>query len=246
MTAVLEPVAVVIPVFNRAALVGEAIDSVLAQTWPEVEIVVVDDGSTDGSADAVERAAQADSRVRLLQQPNGGPSAARNHGVRATSTRLVTFLDSDDLMVADRIETQCARLAAEPSVDAVIGLEQIEVADGVAPPKWVRELPPVEEFPRYYNMSVLLDREWLDRVDGFDEAVRIGEDIDLMVRLRAEGARVGTLDQVVVIRRVHGDNLIYREDEVEGSMLRALHRHRARCTIRPRVRRLGSECVGVP
>jgi glycosyltransferase involved in cell wall biosynthesis len=225
MTVVAEPVTVVIPVFNRAQLLPEAIDSVLAQSWPDVSIVIVDDGSTDGGADAVERRAY--DNVRVVRQDNAGPSAARNRGLAAVRTRLVTFLDSDDLMVPDRIETQAEHLASDPSIDAVIGLEQIEVAAGVTPPRWVRGLPPVEVFPRYYNMSVLLDRAWLDRVGGFDESVHIGEDIDLMVRLRAAGAHVATLDRVVVIRRVNGDNLIYREDEVDGSMLQALHRHLA-------------------
>jgi glycosyltransferase involved in cell wall biosynthesis len=220
-----EIVTVIIPVYNRAHLIDEAVDSVKAQTWKHLDVVVVDDGSSDDSAAIVERRARDDRSIRVIRQANGGPSSARNAGLRATTSRLVTFLDSDDVMVPERIEAQLSKLRRHPEADGVIGIEQIEVADGVTPPRWVRALPPADQVPRYYNMSVLLDRSWLDRIGGFDESVHVGEDIDLMVRLRRAGARIDTLDQVVVRRRIHGDNLIYREDEVDSSMLQAIHRH---------------------
>jgi glycosyltransferase involved in cell wall biosynthesis len=220
-----EPVTVVIPVHDRAALVGEAIASALAQTGPAVEVVVVDDGSTDGSGDVVATLAATDRRVRLVRQANAGPAAARNRALAEVRTRLVTFLDSDDLMCPARLERQVARLGADPPADLVIGVERIEVVDGVPVPRWVAGLPPPDVAPRYYTMSMLIDRAWIDRVGGFDESIRVGEDVDLLVRLRAAGARMATIDDVVVVRRVHGDNLIYAEDDVDASLARALRRH---------------------
>ena len=96
-------VSAIIPTYNRAHLVTEAIDSVLAQTYPHIEVIVVDDGSTD---DTMARLAPYGSRIRVIRQENAGPAAARNKGIAASSGGLVAFLDSDDLWLPAKIERQ--------------------------------------------------------------------------------------------------------------------------------------------
>ena len=220
-----DPVSVVIPLFNRPDCIAEAIESVRAQTYPAIEIIVVDDGSTDGGPALVEAFAGEDPSIHQLRQVNAGPSAARNRGLAAARSRLVTFLDSDDLMLPGRVERQVRHLAENPEADVVIGIERIELLPGVTAPRWLRELPPADEHPRYFLMSMLLDRRHIEAVGGFDESLRVGEDVDLAVRLRAAGARIATVDEVLTVRRIRGDNLIYREDEVERSLPAALARH---------------------
>jgi glycosyltransferase involved in cell wall biosynthesis len=97
------PVSVVIPTYNRAALIGESVDSVLAAVSPGDEVIVVDDGSTDATEEAL---APYQSMIRYLRIPNSGPGAARNHGIRAARNPLVAFNDSDDLWLADRLQLQ--------------------------------------------------------------------------------------------------------------------------------------------
>src|SRR5689334_17679721 len=108
-------VSVVIPAFNRAFILPEALDSVLAQTWKDFEILVVDDGSTDDSETAlrpyVERFG-----VRFLRQANQGPAAARNRGIEAARGKYVAFLDSDDLWLPIKLSAQIPRMEAHPDV----------------------------------------------------------------------------------------------------------------------------------
>jgi glycosyltransferase involved in cell wall biosynthesis len=114
-----ELVSVIIPVYNRARCVGRAIDSVLAQTYGDVEIVVVDDGSTDETGALVQGVYGKDSRVRYVFQPNAGVSAARNHGIRLIRGEFAALLDSDDVWEPFKLEIQMACLRAFPDAGMV-------------------------------------------------------------------------------------------------------------------------------
>ena len=108
------PISVVIPSYNRVGTVTRAIDSVLAQTYPHFEIIVVDDGSTDNTSDMLNERYR--DRVRLVRQPNMGPAAARNAGVAAARYDLVAFLDSDDYWLPRKLEVQVPLMADEAVV----------------------------------------------------------------------------------------------------------------------------------
>jgi len=218
-------VTVVIPVLDRARCIGDAIASVLAQTGPELEVVVVDDGSTDGTPEVVRELAGADRRVRLVERPHGGPSAARNEGIRQASAPLVTFLDSDDLMPPGRMARQVA-LLDELDVDGVHGRYESAVMDGVVLPQWLQDRP---DWLRGWDLTaVLVRRGALDDVGGFDEELRLGEDLDLIVRLREGGWSVAAADEVFVIKRWFGDNLTYELDATGPALSQVLRRHMAR------------------
>lgn len=124
-------VSIVAPVFNAAKFLDACIGSVLAQTTPAWELILVDDGSTDDGVRVCERYAQLDARIRLLSQPNSGPSAARNNGVRAASGEFVTFLDADDLLFPNALENLLAA-ADEHAADMVLG--NFSKQEGDAPP----------------------------------------------------------------------------------------------------------------
>src|SRR5690606_16515588 len=111
-------VSVVIPAYNAAGLIGETIESILTQRYPSVEIIAVDDGSADATANVVEGFG---SRVRLARQPNsGGCSSPRNHGLRLARGEYVTFFDADDLMLPDKLARQVQYLEAHPDVSMVL------------------------------------------------------------------------------------------------------------------------------
>lgn len=224
-------VSVVIPVYNRATCVADAVHSVLDQTYVTLECIVVDDGSTDTTLERVHAVFGADARVRALTHEHAGVSAARNHGIAAARGELVTFLDSDDLMTPDRIERQVDSVADE-SVEAVMGRQQI--VTGETPlPDWVAR--DRDSWNRHYHTSILTTVEWARAIGGFDERLAVGEDIDFVVRLAAAGARIAYLDATVVIRRYFGDNLSYGIPNPDGSTLfgavrRALEQRRTKDT----------------
>lgn len=222
----LPSVAVVIPVFNRVNLIQEAVDSVIDESGVEVEVVLVDDGSTDGSADAVHAIAAAHPRVIAVVQPNRGPSAARNAGVAASRARFVTFLDSDDLSLSGRLALQYrywnTRGAERP---VIVGREQVRFVDGVEPPAHMLNRLATDE--NVYQTSMFLEREVFDSVGGFDEEMRLGEDVAILAELGYAGFPVVIIDDVVLTRRAFGDNLVYGADN-QRDMLNLVRRHLAR------------------
>src|SRR6476469_5199531 len=134
MRAVSRPlVSVVIPAFDAERFLGEAIESVLAQTYAPVETIVVDDGSSDGTV----AVASAYAEVTVVEQPNGGPAAARNRGFAASRGELIAFHDSDDAMTPDKLEVQAGLLIDRPEVGCVLAEQELLIEPGAELPFWV-------------------------------------------------------------------------------------------------------------
>lgn len=219
-------VSVVIPAFNAAAWIRETLDSILAQTYGPIEIVVVDDGSTDETATVIGEYAP---RVRLVGQPNsGGCSSPRNHGLRAATGAFVTFFDADDVMVPDKIERQVAFLQAHPDVALVTsdyqpfdehgpharthfaGCPRLQAALGS--PRFDGTLAPEQAtgILAHENYSIagspLYRRALFDAIEAFDEGLLASEDFDLAYRAARQGP-TGVLTHVGFLRRLHADNM---------------------------------------
>lgn len=218
-------VSVIIPVFDRAYCIADAVNSVLAQTHRPIECIVIDDGSTDSSYEVVAEIALRHPEVRVFQTDHAGVSAARNRGLREASGTAVTFLDSDDTMTPNRVERQLV-LRAERSCDGVIARASAVPMSGASLPTWFERRP--EWANEYYWTSLLIDLAPVRAIDGFDETLVIGEDIDLLVRLRAQGLRIDAIDETLTIRRYFGDNLTYAIAEGDSALRDAVRRHIAR------------------
>jgi glycosyltransferase involved in cell wall biosynthesis len=207
-------VTVVMPAYDAAAFIGEAIESVLAQTFADWELVVVDDGSTDGTPEVV--AGYDDPRVRLLTLEHSGlPAVARNHGLAASASRYVAFLDADDLWRPPKLARQLAVLDSRPEVGVVhTGFEQLR--DGALEP--IIPLPGLTasgpQFERLAvgnyiaNSSVLLRRELLARHGPFDEdpQLRGTEDFELWLRLSPH-TELAYVHEPLLVHRLHARNL---------------------------------------
>jgi len=215
-------VTVIIPVYDRGYCLIEAVNSVLEQTHRNLECIVVDDGSRDNSYELAVAAAAADPRLRVFTQDNAGVSAARNHGLREARGEYVTFLDSDDLMTPFRVRRQL-ELLAETGCDAVVGECEIFAVGGAALPTW-------QDQKGTYTTSILLRTSDVRAVGGYDESLRYGEDVDLIVKLQGAGCAIHASEETFVVRRYHGDNLTYDLSlvQVERAMLSAARRHLAR------------------
>ena len=215
-------VSVVIPTYERAGLVGRAVDSALAQTVEDVEVVVVDDGSTDGTRARVEE--RADPRVRYLaHDDNRGVSAARNTGVEAARGEYVAFLDSDDEWLPRKLERQLSALDERGSEwvgaycdVATTGLSTAgRVADAVsaalfrsaAPREGGRELAEALLSMQVFmgpGSTLLVEREVVASTGGFDEGLSIYEDWDLVLRVLSVG-KLAYVDEPLAVTHFTGD-----------------------------------------
>lgn len=174
----------VIPCYNAAPTLGRCIESVLAQTRPVDEIIVVDDGSRDGSGEIARRYGDL---VRYILKPNGGVSSARNLGIEKATCEWIAFLDSDDWWAPSKIELQeKAILAAKEPTLSYTGMTVVEPdgAEGPAPAPPAEDLWPRMRFRCMITTStVLTRRDRMLEIGGFDESLPICQDWDLWVRL---------------------------------------------------------------
>jgi len=209
---------VIIPVFNCQRYLGEAIQSVVAQTQPPKEIIVVNDGSTDESA-AVARSFP---QVRLIEQENLGQAAARNHGVEEAVGTHLAFLDADDLWAVDKTALQMAKLNEDPSLDAVFGhaVEFRNDDPAVRSARGTRR--DSQSIPAYLPSALLISRKAFDAVGGYSSEFEIGEALEWFARARDQRVRMATLDQIVLKRRIHGDNLGIRKRTMQTEYARVL------------------------
>lgn len=201
---------VIIPTFNRLNFLKEAIDSVLTQSYATLELLIVDDGSTDGTAEFV---ASLNDRVRTFNQPNHGPSAARNFGIRQARGEFIAFLDSDDLWLPDKLKTQIDFMHRNPRA-VVCYTDEIWIRKGVRvnPRKkhakhsgWIFEkcLPLCIVSPS----SVLMRRSFFDQVGFFDEGLGACEDYDLWLRASLYFPFYLLPEKLIVKRGGHADQL---------------------------------------
>jgi len=231
-------VSVVIPAFNSERFLGEALASVSAQTYAPVETIVVDDGSSDGTA----AVARAHPGITLIEQDNSGPSAARNRGFAASRGEFVAFHDSDDLMTPDKLSVQVGHMLENPEVGCVLAEQELIVEEGAELPFWAdgsaveTVMPPrppeLEDEPMVHPMTMVVRRQTFERVGDFDEAMRAAEDFDWMLRAAEEGVEIARLPEVLLLRRVHPGSLTQNAAASRAGLFRAfkarIERHRAR------------------
>ncbi|HEY6711852.1 MAG TPA: glycosyltransferase family 2 protein [Rubrobacter sp.] len=205
-------VSVVIPCYNQARFLGEAMQSVLCQVYTDLEIIVVDDGSKDGTEEVASGYAKEDPRVRLIRQENKGQAAARNRGLAEAGGEYVVFLDSDDRLVSEALEVGVRELEAHPGCAFVSGICRKITADGSIVPGWeqfrVRDDPYLELLRScpVYVPAVMYRRSVFDAVGGFDTSYKAAEDYDLYYRI-LERFPVYCHDTLVAEIRRHEGNM---------------------------------------
>lgn len=217
--------AVIIPTYNRAVFLPHAIGSVLRQgAADEIDVIVVDDGSEDGTPALLAKVAREHRNVQVLRQANGGVAAARNRGLGALTGRhdLVTFLDSDDVMPAGRIAADAAVLRDRPGLDLTYGrmllVDALDYAR-LAPAAGARQADVVG----ISLSSALMRRRVIERVGALDESFRQAEDTDYLLRIFETGHRFEQTGTACVYYLQHGANMTRDHAEMRRSFVRALH-----------------------
>jgi len=220
-------VSVVIPTKDRRAFVVEAVRSVLAQNMPNLELVVVDDGSTDGTAECLSRSFQ-EPRLRIVRQENLGVSAARNRGARETSGSWLAFLDSDDLWLPGKLERQLEAMQPPESAGACYTEEVWYRRGRWANPRNVHAKYDGWIFPHCLPLcivspsSVLLHRRVFDELGGFDESLPACEDYDLWLRLTARYPVRLLSERLIIKRNGHPGQLSQEHWGLDRFRVRAL------------------------
>lgn len=211
-------ISVIIPAYNGERYIAEAIESVLAQRYEHIEIIVVNDGSTDRT----EKVLRSYANVQYLYQPRKGASAARNSGIKSSSGNFLAFLDADDFWIKDKLKMQLSMFREKPDLDMVFGhveqfyspeLEEslrgrIHLAAGI--------------MPGYVPGAMLIKKAAFLSVGFFDDGFRIGEFIDWYIRAVDYGLKSFLAPEVVLKRRIHDANTGIKERDYRKGYLRAL------------------------
>ena len=226
-------VSIIIPAYNVEEWVAEAVDSALAQTYPRVEVVVVNDGSTDGTAEIIARYGD---RIVVVDQQNRGLGAARNSGLRASHGELIGLLDADDIWLPERLDAVVPLLLARPEIGMVTSNSY--VMEGRTPtlkqcygdrrrhPFPAREEDQLDEIAHrnFLFVSVVFRRDLVDRFGGFNGTMRRSEDYELWTRFLVNGARAAYVPAPLGYYRVRPDSLS-ASPEQWGAHLSVLERH---------------------
>lgn len=213
-----ESISVIIPAYNAARFIGDALESVLGQTVPPDEIIVVDDGSTDETEAEVKKF---DGNITYIYKENGGVSSARNRGLELVNGDLITFLDADDVWVENKLEMQLDLLRKKPEYEIIIGLlYRIPISK-------TEEIVNQEIEKGEYAASLgssLMRKQVFEKVGNFDEELILSQDIDLFFRILEAGIKVLGHEDVVQFYRRHDQNLTRDEEKSNFYHLKAFRK----------------------
>jgi glycosyltransferase involved in cell wall biosynthesis len=237
-------VSVVIPVYNGERYLAECLDSVFSQTWPSIETIVVDDGSTDRSVEIASK----DSRVRLIRQSNRDVSAARNAGIQAAKGEFIALFDYDDLWLPEKIEKQMECFDRNP--DAALVFTDIVKFDDEGRTRhakdrhrWAVRLNGPRAFASLARKNPILPsavmarRESLSRAGLFDERFRTCGDYEMWLRMAGMGMRFVYLGLPLTRYRVHSSNTGRKIEVMHEDRLRAVRTAFGDARLRPEFRK---------
>ena len=230
-------VSVIMPAYNAERTIIEAVNSALAQTYPHIEVLIVDDGSTDKTLRILRARYGGDARVQIVQQANGGAASARNHALRLAGGDWVHFLDSDDRLHPTKVARSLERLAEVPDAAVAYGAANIINQDGTPSPDWdFPVFPSGDVFCEWitgamaggsYGVmpSFMVRRDAIESVGGFDENMVASEDWELWIRL-ASRYPFAALNEKLVDYRDHPDGLHHNRFKIALSRLQVIQRAR--------------------
>ncbi len=208
---------VIVPIYNGAKFLPRALDCIQRECPPQTEFIVVDDGSTDDSA----QIAAGFLGVRVISQINAGPAAARNVGIRAAQSDILAFLDVDDLWPGGSLALRLEHLQNNSQLDMVLGRVQVFR---------VLEDELTEPFVAFLIGAALYRRRVFDKVGLFDETLRFSEDTDWFLQTRERGIELLRLQETTLIYYLHGANMTngktFKELDVVYALKRSLDRRR--------------------
>jgi glycosyltransferase involved in cell wall biosynthesis len=211
-------VSVIVPVYNGERFLAEALNSIFAQDYRPIEVIVVDDGSDDRTAEIARDFAD----IRCLRQSNQGLAAARNAGIREAHGEFIAFLDADDLMLPNKLTVQMQYLLDHPEVGCVLCRQKPLWEPDTPIPAWLRPDRVFGDPGGVIPPSALVRRVSIQRAGGFDPTYRVAEGMEWLGRLRDAGVRIAVVPEVLMLRRIHDSNLTHQNRQLREGLLRGL------------------------
>lgn len=212
-------VSIVLPVYNGEKFVAEALESILEQSHKPIEIIGVNDGSTDNSVEVIKRYPE----VLLISQENGGAASARNKGMAYCKGEYVAFLDHDDRWEPDKVQIQVSYLESHPDAGFVLGTQRIFLEPGAELPDGVPRKNIGERTVAAGTGTTMIRRSVFEKVGPFNTDFINGEDTEWFVRAIELGYGFGVAEDATIQRRYHGGNATYDVAEMRKSLLKILH-----------------------
>jgi glycosyltransferase involved in cell wall biosynthesis len=197
----------IVPVYNGEQHLEEALASVLAQDWRPLEVIVVDDGSTDRTLAIAHGVAEKEPEVRVVSQENGGPSVARNTGISEATGELICFLDADDLWHPEKLLLHADRFRTNPALDHCVHHVQNFWDDDLASEaEALRDHARGKPVAGYVTPCLMVRRRAFERIGVFDSSLKHGDAADWFLRAREAGLVGELMPDVLTHRRMHAEN----------------------------------------
>ena len=213
-------VSVIIPVYNARPWIRQALESVFAQTYRPLEVIVVDDGSSDGSLDIP----ASFPGVICLSQENKGPAAARNKGLALARGLFFAFLDADDLWLPDKLTRQIGfHLEHAQQGGSLVHMRQF-LSQGATLPPWVRPDVGRHDEAGYIPSALVVHRKAFEKVGLFDESLKTAEDADWFCRASDCAVPMAVIEEVLLMKRLHGGNLSFQSGGSQRNLLNAMRK----------------------
>jgi glycosyltransferase involved in cell wall biosynthesis len=215
-------ISVIIPTYNGQAFLAEALDSVLAQSFQDFEIIVVDDGSTDGTVQIVHQYQSAFPMIRAIFQENSGVTIARNRGIDVADGSYIAFLDQDDRWTPNalQVHTDCHRQFPELGYTLA---HQLCFLDGITePPPWFRLQSLDTPHTGYLPGTLMAKRSLFEQLGHFDPSYSISSDADWFSRAKDAAVPMKILPQILLERRIHADNQSRHSQHIQSELTQLL------------------------
>ncbi len=212
---------VIVPVYNCEDYLSEAIESILAQTYRPIEIIVIDDGSTDNSAEIAKRFAP---DINYFFQTNSGLGAALNQGIKLAQGNFFSFLDSDDLWMEDKLSRQMAVFKKKQDLDMVFGHLMQFHSPELSEDEKKRIIIHAGIMPGFFKGTMLIRRESFHRVGLFETGLKLGDFIDWYAKAKEQKLKSFMLSELVMKRRLHNSNMGINERDSRTDYLHILKR----------------------
>lgn len=211
-------ISVIIPVYNGKKYLQEAIATVINQTYKPLEIIVVDDGSTDNSKQIIARFPD----IKYIYQENQGVAVARNTGIAEAKGEYIALLDQDDLWAKNKLQTQVNYLDNHQEIDYVLGYQQSFLQEGCEKPHWLKAKLLKESTPAYLVGALLARKQLFNRIGGFSNQYRYGNDFDWFAKTVDSGIKFKILTDVVLYKRIHDTNESHNIEDIHTELLKLI------------------------
>ncbi len=229
-------VSVIIPAYNAAIFLPEVIQSVINQSYQNWELLIIDDGSTDDTADIANDFCKKDERIKLISKPNGGVSKARNLGVELANGELIAFLDSDDLWLPEKLLIHAEFMNQHPQVGVSFARVELIASDGQSTNKLTNNITDVLQphhlfysNPTVTTSNLVIRKSVFETLNGFDDSMQYNEDVDLLFRLAIQNEwEIEGIDQVLVQYRLHSSGLSSTLHKMEDGWVKLMDKARQR------------------